>query len=91
MDSMKSDKASKSRMHPPKEAHIPKEDTIGEQHKLSHTSLLVPAKSEQGRISNSKRRLSTLPVMPKLHSRPITNIEQNMAREGGPTLTDIFP
>ena len=39
-------------MHPPKEAHIPKEDTIGEQHKLSHTSLLVPAKSEQGRISN---------------------------------------
>ena len=39
-------------MHPPKEAHNPKEDTIGEQHKLSHTSLLVPAKSEQGRISN---------------------------------------
>ena len=78
-------------MHPPKEAHIPKEDTIGEQHKPSHTSLLVPAKSEQGRISNSKRRLSTPLVLPKLHFRPITNIEQNMVREGGPTLTNIFP
>ena len=78
-------------MHPPKEAHIPKEDTIGEQHKLSHASLLVPAKSELGRISNSKRRLSTPLVLPKLHSRPITNIEQNLAREGGPTLTAIFP
>ena len=92
MDSMKSDKASKSRTYtPPKEDQIPKEDTIGEQHKLSHTNLLVPAKSEQGRISNSKRKRSTPPVLPKLHSRPITNIEQNLAREGGPTLTDIFP
>ena len=90
MDSMKSDKASKSwTCTPPKEAHIPKEDTIGEQHKLSHTSILVLAKTEEGRISNNKRSLSTPPALPKLHARPITNIVQNMAR-GGPTLTNIF-
>ena len=66
-------------MHTPKEAHIPKEDTIAGLHKLNHTGLLIPAKSEQVKIANSKRCLSTPTVLPKLHSRPITNIIQNMA------------
>ena len=35
--------------------YIPKEDAIGGLHKLSHTSLLIPTKSKQVRISDCKR------------------------------------
>ena len=66
-------------MHTPKEAYIPTKDSIRGLHKLSHTSLLILAKSEQAKVANCKRCLSTPTILPKLHPRPITNIIQNMA------------
>ena len=75
-------------MYTPKETHIPKKESIGGFHKLSHTSLLIPAKSEQARETNHKGSLTTPMVLPKLHPGPITNIIKNMVRERRPTLTN---
>ena len=77
-------------MHIPKETHIPKEDFISKIHKLSHTSLLISAKSKQFRIDDCKRCLTTLTVLPKRHPKPILNIIYNVVRKRRPSLTNIF-